>query len=125
MRNPQSDNGPVILPGMEHFVDLVRKVKHPTLVLRLLERASGGTFPDLMTLDDATKGKLSADSRQAFFHCAAKLDTATRQRIENAAERVMLLGDEYGAQAVQSLLDERPPAVRGICPCGQPFAVRL
>lgn len=107
VRDPQSDNGPVLLPGMEHFVDLVRKVKHPTLVVRLLEQASGGTFPELMALVDATKGKLSADSRQAFFHCTAKLDSATRQRIEDAVERVMLLGDDYGAQAVQSLLDDR------------------
>ncbi|KSO09274.1 hypothetical protein [Pseudomonas aeruginosa] len=106
-REQRSDDGPVILPGMEHFVDLVRKVKRPALVVRLLERASGGTLSELLALADSAKGKLPVESRQAFFHCAAKLDAAIRQRIEDAVERVMLLGDDYGAQAVQSLLDER------------------
>ena len=39
-REQRSDDGPTILPGMEHFVDLLRKVKRPALVVRLLERAN-------------------------------------------------------------------------------------
>ena len=41
VREQRSDDGPAILPGMEHFIDLLRKVKRPALVVRLLERASG------------------------------------------------------------------------------------
>ncbi|MDZ7890028.1 MAG: hypothetical protein U5M72_12560 [Pseudomonas sp.] len=107
VREQRSDDGPAILPGMEHFVDLLRKVKRPALVVRLLERASGDALPELQALADAAKGKLPVESRQAFFHCVAKLDAAIRQRLENVVERVILLGDDYGAQAVQSVLDER------------------
>jgi hypothetical protein len=107
VREQRSDDGPAILPGMEHFVDLLRKVKRPALVVRLLERASGDALPELQALADAAKGKLPVESRQAFFHCVAKMDAAIRQRLENVVERVILLGDDYGAQAVQSVLDER------------------
>lgn len=107
VREQRSDDGPAILPGMEHFVDLLRKVKRPALVVRLLERASGDVLPELQALADAAKGKLPVESRQAFFHCVAKMDAAIRQRLENVVERVILLGDDYGAQAVQSVLDER------------------
>ena len=57
-REQRSDDGPTILPGMEHFVDLLRKVKRPALVVRLLERASGDALPELQALADASKGKL-------------------------------------------------------------------
>jgi len=107
VREHRSDDGPTILPGMEHFIDLLRKVKRPALVVRLLERASGDALPELQALADAAKGKLPVESRQAFFHCVAKLDAAIRQRLEDVVERVLLLGDDYGAQAVQSVLDER------------------
>lgn len=107
VREHRSDDGPAILPGMEHFIDLLRKIKRPALVVRLLERASGEPLPELQALADAAKGKLPVESRQAFFHCVAKLDAAIRQRLEDVVERVLLLGDDYGAQAVQSVLDER------------------
>ena len=106
-REQRSDDGPTILPGMEHFVDLLRKVKRPALVVRLLEHASGDALPELQALADAAKGKLPVESRQAFFHCVAKLDDPIRQRLEDAVERVILLGDDYGAQAVQAVLDAR------------------
>ena len=106
-REPRSDDGPSILPGMEHFVDLLRKVKRPALVVRLLERANAESLPELQALAGAAKDKLPVESRQAFFHCVAKLDAVIRQRLEDVAERVILLGDDYGAQAVQSVLDER------------------
>ena len=49
-REQRSDDGPTILPGMEHFVDLLRKVKRPALVVRLLEHASGDALPELQAL---------------------------------------------------------------------------
>lgn len=106
-RTRQSDEGPAILPGMQHFVTLLRKVKRPGLVLLLVERASNTLLPELSALTDAAKGILPIQSRKAMFHAVAKLSADVQQRIERAAERVVLLDDEYGAQAVQSLLDEQ------------------
>jgi hypothetical protein len=59
---------------------------------------------------DVAKGHLAIESRQAMFHAVAKLGADVRHRIEHAAERVVLLDDEYGSQAVQSLLDEHGDA---------------
>jgi len=92
---------------MEHFVTLVRKAKRPGLALLLVERASNTSLPEVAALTDAAKGILSAQSRKAMFHAVAKLSSDVQQHIERAAERVVLLDDEYGAQAVQSLLDDQ------------------
>jgi hypothetical protein len=58
-------------------------------------------------MTDAAKCILPVLSRKAMFHAVAKLGAEVQQRIERAAERVVLLDDEYGAQAVQSLLNEQ------------------
>ncbi len=105
-RSRQSDDGPDILPCLEHFVTLVRKVKRPGLALNLVERACEIALPEIAALTDAAKGILAVQSRKALFQAVAKLSTDVQQSIERAAERVVLLDDEYGAQAVQSLLDE-------------------
>lgn len=101
-----SDDGATILPNMEHFVGLLRKVKRPGLVVQLLEQTSASKLPELTALADAAKEKLPVEARQSFFHAVAKLAASIQQTIEHASERVMLLEDEYGAQAVLSLLDE-------------------
>ncbi|WP_223871673.1 hypothetical protein [Candidatus Dactylopiibacterium carminicum] len=106
-REQRFDDGSTILPNMEHFVGLLRKLKRPGLAMRLLEQASGAALPELHALADAAKGKLPVESRQAIFHAVTKLEVTAQQNIERAAERVMLLEDDYGAQAVQSLLDEQ------------------
>jgi len=107
VRARQSDEGPAILPDMQHFVTLLRKAKRPGLVLLLVERVSNTALPELSALTDAAKGILSILSRKAMFHAVAKLRADFQLRIERAAERVVLLDDEYGAQAVQSLLDDQ------------------
>lgn len=110
-RKCQSDDaGPTILPDMQHFVTLLRKVKRPRFVLQLVERASGSRFPEMAALISAVKGHVPLESRQAIFHAVAKLGADVRNRIEHAAERVVLLDDDYGTQAVQSLLDEHGDA---------------
>lgn len=106
-RNRQSDDGPDVLSCMEHFVTLARKVKRPTLILALVERAADATPPEIAALVEATNGVLPIPVRKALFHVVAKLAPDKQQRIERAAERVVLLDDEYGAQAVQSLLEEK------------------
>ena len=52
-RSRQSDDGPEILPCMEHFVTLVRKAKRPGLALLLVERASATSLPEVAALTDA------------------------------------------------------------------------
>jgi hypothetical protein len=106
-RSRQSDDGPEILPCMEHFVTLVRKAKRPGLALLLVERASATSLPEVAALTDVAKGILAVQSRKAMFHAVAKLGSDVQQHIERAAERVVLLDDEYGTQAVQSLLDDQ------------------
>ncbi len=107
----QSDDaGPLTLPDMQHFVMLLRKVKHQRQVLLLIERAGNCPLPEAATLADATSGPLSVAARKAMFQRVATLNATVRRRIEHAAERIMLLDDEYGAQAVQSLLDEHGDA---------------
>lgn len=106
-RNRQSDDGPDVLPCMEQFVTLARKVKRPTLILTMVERAADTTLPEIAALVEAANGVLPIPARKALFHVVAKLAPDKQQRIERAAEQVVLLDDEYGAQAVQSLLDEK------------------
>jgi hypothetical protein len=72
-RPRQSDDGPEILPCMEHFVTLVRKAKRPGLALLLVERASATSLPEVAALTDAAKGILAVQSRKAMFHAVAKL----------------------------------------------------
>lgn len=101
------DGGAELLPCMEYFVTLVRKTKTPALLLTLAERAGGAALGELTELVHAATGTLAFSARKAFFHAVAGLDVRAQQRIEQAAERIVLLDDEYGAQAVQSLLDDR------------------
>lgn len=107
VRTRQSDEGATILPGMQHFVTLLRKAKRPGLVLLLIERVTKTALPELTALTDAAKCILPVLSRKAAFHAVAKFDADVQHRIERASERVVLLDDEYGAQAVQSLLNEK------------------
>jgi hypothetical protein len=106
-RNRQSDDGPDVLPCMEHFVTLARKVKRPALILTLVERAADTTLSEIAALVEVAKGVLPISARNALFNVVAKLMPDKQQRIERAAELVVLLDDEYGAQAVQSLLEEK------------------
>jgi len=105
-REHRSDDGANILPNAENFVSLVRQVARHGLLVDLLERASTTKLPELSALAQAAKGKLPVESRQAFFHAVGKLPATAQYRIECAAERVMLLDDDYGAQAVLSVLKE-------------------
>ncbi len=106
-RKLRSDDGANILPNAENFVSLVRKATHPGLLVDLIERTSATALPELKRMVEvANGGKLPIESRKAFFHAVGELEETTLNRIECAAERVMLLDDDYGAQAVLSLLNE-------------------
>ncbi len=99
------DGGPAILSDMENFVQLMRKAKSVALVRRLLNN-EGVTLPAEFALPiDKAKGALPPAARKALFNLVAATASNTRSRLEHAAERIVLLDDEYGKQAVLSLLD--------------------
>ena len=107
-RKLRSDDGANILPNAENFVSLVRKVTHPGLLVDLIERTSATALPELKRMVEvANGGKLPIESRKAFFHAVGELEETTLNRIECAAERVMLLDDDYGAQAVLAAPSDR------------------
>ena len=95
-------------PAWRHFVDLLRKVKRPALVVRLLELASGDALPELQALADASKRKTASQNPVRHFPLRGQTGCchppAPRGCRQNA---VILLSDDYGAQAVQAVLDAR------------------
>lgn len=103
---PSADHGPEILPDMEHFVWLVRKIKNIPLLRRLL-RNEGVHVPEkLAEKMENAKGVLPPTVRKSVYPLVGAASPVTRQRLERIAERIEILGDEYGKQAVLSLLDE-------------------
>jgi len=100
-----TDNGAEVLPHMEHFVRLTRKVQRPVLLGRLLDTANGGqAIPTVRALTDASTASLLLASRNAVFVAVAALDHKVQAVVERAAERVNLLCDEFGALAITDLL---------------------
>ena len=101
-RKPRAtDGGPEILPDMGHYVTLVRKIKHRELVAQWLQLLHPGELPDI-----GWDHKLCASYKQSLFTVVAGLSGAIRQRLEEAAQRILLLSDDYGCEAVKSLLSE-------------------
>lgn len=99
------DNGPTVLPYLEHFVLLTRKVQRPSLIRVLLENTHGHPLPAIHVMTNDTEGSLPIPSRNSLFVAVAELEKETQARIERAAERIALLVDEYGTMAVAELLD--------------------
>jgi hypothetical protein len=102
----QTDGGPDILPGMQHSVALTRKVKRPALLLRLVEQVSKEAWPEMAALVTDAHAVLPTVVRKVLFQRVAAMAVDYQQHLERAAEQVLLLDDDYGAQAVQSLLVE-------------------
>lgn len=103
-RKRSVDAGQDTLPGMQHLVRLARKTKRPALLKTLIERYCGRTLTELPGVFEGG-GSLSIGCRRRLFELIATVPAPARTALEMAAERVLLLGDEYGVQAVQSLLD--------------------
>ena len=106
VRSRRKDQGPEILPSMEHFVALARKTGRPALLLALLERSGNRHLPELASLAEA-KGTLDIDTRRSLFEQVVTLEAEHQAHIEHAAERIGLLNDHYGDLAVRALLDEQ------------------
>ncbi len=108
-RTRSKDKGPEILPHLEHFVQLTRRVQRPALLRALVEGVIGNPLAPLRELTEDAKGSLPIPSRNAVFAVVAEIGHADHARIERAAERVNLLCDEYGTLAVAALLDTSDP----------------
>lgn len=105
-KQASADHGPDLLPDMEHFVWLVRKIKNIPLLRRLL-RNEGIHVPEkLAGKMQRAKGVLPPAVRKALYPLVGEASPVTRQRLERIAERIEILDDEYGKQAVLSLFDE-------------------
>jgi hypothetical protein len=99
------DHGPDFLPDMAPFVALVRKVRRPLLIQSFLTSiAPEQALPRCRTM--ASKpAVLSPAERDRLFQMVATFDEITRSELTRCADLIMMLTDEFGAQAVQSLLD--------------------
>lgn len=99
------DHGPDFLPDMAPFVALVRKVRRPMLIQSFLTSiAPEQALPPFRTM--ASKpAVLSPAERDRLFQMVATFDEGTRSELTRSADLIMMLTDEYGSQAVQSLLD--------------------
>ncbi len=123
---PAADHGPEILPDMEHFVWLVRKVRNLPLLKRLL-KVEGIVVPeDVVRKMDRAKGILPPAVRKLVFPLVAAAGVLTRQRLERIAERIALLDNDYGKEAVLSLLDGGNPRAAAALSChGDPHGRAL
>lgn len=105
-RKPRaSDGGPEILPDMGHYVTLVRKIKHRALVAQWLQHLHPEELPGI-----EWEHKVCTRYKQSLFTVVAGLSGAIRQRLEEAAQRVLLLSDDFGCEAVKSLLRDNDAA---------------
>ena len=99
-RKPRvTDGGPEILPDMGHYVTLVRKIKHRALVAQWLQHLHPEELPGI-----EWEHKVCTSYKQSLFTVVAGLSGAIRQRLEEAAQRILLLSDDFGCEAVKSLL---------------------
>jgi hypothetical protein len=105
-RKPRAtDGGPEILPDMGHYVTLVRRIKHRALLAQWLQQLHPGELPAI-----EWEHKVCARYKRGLFTGVAGLSGAIRQRLEQAAQRILLLSDDYGCEAVKSLLNGDDPA---------------
>ena len=101
-RKPRAtDGGPEILPDMGHYVTLVRKIKHRALVAQWLAHLHPDPLPTI-----EWEHKVCTSYKQSLFTVVSGLSGAIRQRLEEAAQRILLLSDDFGCEAVKSLLNE-------------------
>ena len=105
-RKPRAtDGGPEILPDMGHYVTLVRKIRHRPLVAQWLQHLHPQELPAIEWAH-----KVCTGYKQSLFTAVAHLPGAIRWRLEDAAQRILLLSDEYGCEAVKSLLRDNDDA---------------
>lgn len=101
------DSGQEILPHMEHFVTLARRVKQPQRLIALVQAVCEAAVPpDLIDAARAAKAALIPAQRRKFYQWMATLPPEDLVKIELASDRISALKDEFGIQAVFALLDK-------------------
>lgn len=102
------DSGQEILPNMEHFVTLARRVKQPLRLLELVKRVCSADVPqELIDISQAAKAALIPTQRRKLYEWMATLPPEQLAKLEHASDRIDALKDEFGIQAVLSFLDPR------------------
>lgn len=109
-RKRSDDSGEHILPNMEHFVTLARRVKHPLRLFGLIERICMVQVPqELQEFAKTAKAALPLPQRRKLYEWAVMQLPAHLTRIEKCSDRIHSLRDEFGIQAVISQLDKQNP----------------
>lgn len=85
---PSTDHGPEILPDMEHFVWLMRKVRNMSLIRRLLQVEGIAVPEDVTKKLDKAKGILPPTVRKQLFPLIAAATVITQKRLNRIAERM-------------------------------------
>ena len=107
-RRRGDDSGEDLLPTMEHFVTLARRVKQPLRLLEMVQRFCCTDFPqELIDTAQASKAALIPTQRRKLYEWMAVLPPDLLAKLEHASDRIDALRDEFGIQAVLSLLDPR------------------
>ena len=95
------------LPHIEHFVTLARRVKQPRRLMNLVRQSCGADIPQELTdAAEVAKAALIPAQRRKLYQWVASLPPDDLVKIEHASERIDVLKDEFGVQAVFSLLDK-------------------
>ncbi len=101
------DSGQEILPHMEHFVTLARRVKQPHRLIELVRQVCDARVPpELKDAARAAKAALIPAQRRKLYQWMSTRPQEDLIKIEHASDRIDALKDEFGIQAVLALLDK-------------------
>lgn len=102
-RKPKAtDCGAELLPNMERFVTLMRQVKQRVFVNHWLSLLTTQPLTDVLW-DELTVTRYL----KTLFTAVAAFSDFAQQQLEQSALRIYTLSDDYGCDAVKSLLDEK------------------
>lgn len=107
-KKPTDDAGESLLPHMEHFVTLSRRVKQPLRLLHLVERIGLNQVPQIVQdCAKTAKAALPAPVRRQFYEWLANQPKELQIRLNKCCDRIQALRDDFGIQAVMSQLDKK------------------
>jgi hypothetical protein len=110
-RRRGDDSGEDLLPTMEHFVTLTRRVKQPLRLLEMAQRFCCADVPqELIDTARASKAALIPTQRRKLYEWIAVVPPELLAKLEHASDRIDSLKDEFGIQSVLSLLDPQSEA---------------
>jgi hypothetical protein len=100
------DFGPVLLPGMHQFQLLVRNVKQPRRLLRLIGHLCQSGLPQIFAQHaQSTKAALPPKLRTQLYAWLAQTAPQHLPTLEKVSTRITALTDIFGHQAIMAMLD--------------------